>query len=125
MTKDGGQSYHGWAEYRNTPAHKKHWGENVYDAPIHRANIKWNDPTWVNETDPKTGRVVHQRTDYTGVTGHEVQASTSGPLVKNISFLLSGKHTRDASPFPDRKSTVSPRAPALYLHPIIYRDPPP
>ena len=100
VTKDGGQSYHGWAEYRNTPAHKKHWGENVYDAPIHRANIKWNDPTWVNETDPETGRVVHQRTDYTGVTGHEVQASTSGPLVKNISFLLSGKHTRDASPLP-------------------------
>ncbi|OGG46165.1 MAG: hypothetical protein A3F84_26155 [Candidatus Handelsmanbacteria bacterium RIFCSPLOWO2_12_FULL_64_10] len=100
VTKDGGQRYHGWMEYRNIPAGKKHWGANVYDAPIHLNRMKWNDPAWASETDPATGRVIHQRTDYTGVIGHVFEGSLSGPLAKNITFLFSGKHSRVANPFP-------------------------
>lgn len=100
VTKDGGQSYHGWVEYRNTPPGKKHWGANVYDAPIHRDRVKWNDPAWVQETDPVTGRLVHQRTDYTNVMGHAAEGNISGPLLRNVSFLVSGKHSQLASPLP-------------------------
>ncbi len=100
VTKDGGQTYHGWMEYRNIPAGQRHWGANVYDAPIHRNRVKWNDPAWTQETDPVTGRPVHQRTDYTGVTSHVFEGSLSGPLLRNVSFLVSGKHSRIASPFP-------------------------
>lgn len=100
VTRDGGQEYHGWLEYRNIPASKKHSGENVYDAPIHRNFMKWGDAAWEQETDPVTGRRVHERVDYTGVTGHEFEANLSGPLKKNVSFVISGQHSRQASPLP-------------------------
>ena len=115
VTKEGGQAHHGWLEYRNTPPGKKHWGANVYDAPIHRGAVKWGDSAWEQETDPEAERRIHERTDYTGVMGHGLEASVSGPLTRHISFMLSGKHDREASVFPGPEN-VGFRAGNRFIH---------
>ncbi|MDP6777599.1 MAG: carboxypeptidase-like regulatory domain-containing protein, partial [Candidatus Latescibacteria bacterium] len=100
VTKDGGSRFHGWTEYRYAPAGKKHWGENVYDAASHKDKMKWGDGTWENERDPVTGRIIHQRSDYTEVSGHEVEGNVSGPVAKGVAFLVSGKTSRMAPKYP-------------------------
>jgi hypothetical protein len=114
VTKDGGQKYSGWAEYRFTPPGTKHWGRDVYTAALHKDKVlivdpatgrwqgrtKFDDPTWANETDPKTGRLVHYREDYTEVQGHDVELSLQGPLGKNLSFFGTTRYTRQAASFP-------------------------
>ena len=100
VTRDGGSVYHGEVEYRLTPAGKKHWGANVYEAPELRGNAKWNDPEWVSEVDPQTGKLVHQRTNYTDVRGHYYDGFLSGPLLSDASFFVSARHLRDAAVLP-------------------------
>ena len=100
VTKDGGSRFHGWSEYRYVPAGQKHWGENIYDSPQHKDKMKWGDGTWENERDPVTGRIIHQRSNYNDVSGHEVEGSLSGPLAKGVSFLASAKTSRMAPKYP-------------------------
>lgn len=116
VTKDGGNQYNGWTEYRLDRASKKHWGANVYDAPIHRENIKWSDNTWLNERWPalnvsdetlkaQAGELIHKRSDYTDQTGWDVEGNISGPIVGNSSFVLTAKHSRLANPLPGAVQT--------------------
>ncbi|MDE2722149.1 MAG: TonB-dependent receptor, partial [Gemmatimonadota bacterium] len=69
VTKEGSRDFHGNLDYLLNPAGKKHWGSNVYDSPYYEDKMKWNDSNWTGETDPVTGRRVHERIDYTGVIG--------------------------------------------------------
>ncbi len=100
VTRDGGSTYLGEAEYRLTPGGKKHWGANIYDAPEHRGHMRWNDPAWTSEVDPETGALVHQRTNYTDHRGHYFDAYLGGPLLPETSFFISSRHRRDAAAFP-------------------------
>ncbi len=115
VTKDGGDTYRGYLDYRFTPAGKKHWGANVYENPIHKGKARWNDPAWANETytdpgpDQRSGtaddvtRLAHQRTDYPDQMGHYVEANLSGPLSKNVSFFVTTRYNRQPNPFPGAK----------------------
>ena len=102
ITRDGEAGYHGEVEYRLTPAGKKHWGANVYDAPEHRGNAKWDDPEWVSEVDPETGRLVHQRLNYTDWRSHYYDGFLSGPLLGQSSFFVSARHVDEATRVPGR-----------------------
>ncbi len=102
VTRDGQSDYHGEVEYRLTPAGKKHWGTNVYDAPEHKGNAKWDDPEWVSEVDPETGRLVHQRLSYTDWRSHYYDGFLSGPLLGQSSFFVSARHVDQAAPLPGR-----------------------
>jgi hypothetical protein len=105
VTRDGSQKYHGEFEYRFTPAGKKHWGANVYDAPEHQGRMRWDDPAWVSEVDPVTGRLAHQRLNYTDWRGHYFDGSLSGPLTKSAYFFVSAVHRKDAAVIPGAWST--------------------
>lgn len=116
VTKDGGNQYNGWAEYRFEPGSKKHWGANVYDAAVHRDNIQWEDTDWLNERWPdlpiddpvlasQAGELIHKRTDYTDNSGWEAEGNISGPILDNMSFVLTAKHSRSANPLPGATST--------------------
>lgn len=100
ITREGLADYHGWLEYRYILPGKKHWGRNVYDSAMHKGHAKWDDPSWVGEIDPETGRLVHMRTEYDNISGQEIEGSLSGPIRPNLSFFLSGKRSRMASPIP-------------------------
>ena len=100
VTRDGGADYRGETEYRLTPAGKKHWGANVYEAPEHRGHMQWDDPEWVAEVDPQTGKLLHQRTNYTDRRGHYFDGFLGGPLLGQSSFFVSARHLRDAAVFP-------------------------
>ena len=108
VTRDGGADYHGEGEYRLTPAGKKHWGADVYEAPGLRGNAKWNDPGWTSEVDPETGNLVHQRTNYTDWRGHYLDGFLSGPLFGQASFFASARHQRDAAVLPGPWRTRPP-----------------
>jgi hypothetical protein len=109
VTREGGQAYHGLADYRFSPAGQKHWGENVYDSNIHRGNNKWSDPSWVGETTtlPDGSTVpAHRRLDYAGQVGHFVEGNLSGPLTEGLTFFVSSKWQRQAGAFPDAHLTT-------------------
>jgi len=101
VTKDGGKQYDGWAEFRYEPASQKHWGVNVYDAPQHLGRVRWNDPNWTNERNPATGRLIHQRTDYTRYQGGSAEGNLSGPIGEKTSFVLTVRHDHFATPLPN------------------------
>lgn len=116
VTKDGGNQYNGWGEYRFEPSGKKHWGENVYDAPLQRDYVKWSDNTWLNERWPElstndptlqaqAGELIHKRTDYTGQSGWDLEGNVSGPIMNSASFVLSGKTSLLANPLPGATQT--------------------
>ncbi len=118
VTKDGGSQINGWGEFRYEPAGKKHWGENVYDAPQHEDKVKWNDPTWTNEKWPDlsskihdarfkelAGELIHVRTDYEDQTGWGAEGNLSGPLGDKASFVVTGQHGRFANPSPGPERT--------------------
>jgi len=97
VTKEGSDKYRFWLEYGLTPAGIKHWGVNYYDSPIHRGHMHWDDPAWVNETDSVTGRLVHERIDYTGGWSQYFQANVSGPLLlPGLAFFASTEWNRGA-----------------------------
>ena len=100
VTQDGGRAAHGWMETNFHPAGKKHWGADIYDAPEHRDHMRWDDPEWLKETDPLTGRLIHVREDYTSYSGIVMEGSVSGPAGPNASFVASGKHERRACTYP-------------------------
>jgi hypothetical protein len=108
ITRDGSEKYHGELEYRLTPASQKHWGANVYDAPEHRGHAQWNNPTWVAEVDPVTGRLAHQRVNYTDWRGHLFNGYLSGPLTKSAFFFGSVRYDRQAAVLPGAWSTIPP-----------------
>ncbi len=104
VTQDGGRDYHGWTELNYQPAGQKHWGSNVYDSPIHRDHMRWDDPTWLAETDPQTGRIIHVREDYTNLSGYTAEGSLSGPIGSKASFLASVRHEHRATRTPSAES---------------------
>ncbi len=100
VVREGSKDYHGSGEYRAILPGKKHWGVNVYDHPIHRDRMRWNDPAWANELHPLTGEPFHMREDYTGLWGHFAEGSLSGPLTKKGSFFLSTAYIGEPATFP-------------------------
>jgi hypothetical protein len=100
VTKDGGKEFHGWSEVNFEPAGQKHWGANIYDAPSHRNRMDWDNPEWLGETDPLTGRIIHVREDYASNQGVRLEGSLSGPLGPKAGFIVSAKHDRRASTYP-------------------------
>ena len=109
VTREGGQEYHGLADYQFQPAGQKHWGANVYDSAIHRGNNKWDDPEWIGETVtlPDGSTVpAHQRLDYTGNVGHFVEGNLGGPLSQGVTFFVSSKWRRDPSVLPGPNLTT-------------------
>lgn len=100
VTKEGRDAYTGFGEYRLDLPAKRHWGPNIYDHPFHAGKVDWSDPAFTNETDPETGRKVHERTDYTGVFGHYLEGSASGPIAKDVSFFVNAAHSRKAPIYP-------------------------
>ena len=112
ITREGGKDFHGKGRLAYIPPGKKHWGGNVYDSPIHKGRMKWGDAAWENETYTDPGpdrqmgtadditRLAHERTDYTGIHGYEVDGSVSGPLLGNASFFVTAQHEGQASHFP-------------------------
>jgi hypothetical protein len=112
VTREGAPDYHAWGEYRYTPAGKKHWGANVYEAPIHKDKMKWGNAAWENETYAAVGPdgvlgteddvqgLAHERIDYTEVGGHAFDVNVSGPLTDNSSFMVAADISRLASPLP-------------------------
>ena len=124
VTRDGSQNFHGWADFRYTPPGKKHWGANVYDNPIHREKMKWDDRSWTSETvtlgpgpDGKLGTgddqtaLAHRRLPYTDEKGYFVEGGMSGPLSRRASFIFTGRWTRQAYTLP---------GPALHTPPSFY-----
>ena len=100
VVREGSKDYHGSGEYRAILPGKKHWGVNVYDHPIHRDRMRWNDPAWANELHALTGEPFHMREDYTGLWGHFAEGSFSGPLTKKGSFFLSTAYIGEPATFP-------------------------
>ncbi|MBI2950957.1 carboxypeptidase-like regulatory domain-containing protein [bacterium] len=114
ITKEGGGRLNGYAEYRLTSPGQKHWGRNVYSSAIHRDKIliidpatgkwtgrtKFDDPTWASETDPRTGRLAHEKSKYTDITGHFVEGNLSGGLGKDLTFFVSGQYSKSPSSIP-------------------------
>ena len=114
VTKDGGNQYNGWGEFRYEPAGKKHWGMNVYDAPQHQDKMQWDNPNWLTERRPDlsldnqtlaelAGEPLHIREDYTEVSGWDAEANLSGPIGTNVSFVATAKHGRLANRYPGSK----------------------
>jgi len=108
VTRDGAEKYHGELEYRLSPGDQKHWGANVYDAPELLGNARWSDPAWVAEVDPVTGRLAHQRLNYTNQRGHLFSGYLSGPLLKSVYFFVSGKYDRQPAVAPGPSNHVPP-----------------
>ena len=104
VTREGGRDFHGWTELHYEPAGRKHWGPSVYDDPIHRDHMKWDDPEWVSEADTLTGRVIHQRADYTSWSGFSVEGSLFGPIGPKVSFSASINHQHRAAVYPSAES---------------------
>ena len=125
VTKEGGQRYTGRGEYRITPPGQKHWGANVYEAPVHRGRMQWGNPEWENLqawypgtdgilghdtqtgeiTDPQFAtddvqRKVHVRQDYTGVWGGRGEAMLGGPIMRKLGFTLTSSVNRNPSSLP-------------------------
>lgn len=103
VSREGSFQYRGLIDYQFTPPQQKHWGQNVYDSPMHRDNTQWNDPAWVAETVPLpdgSNVQAHKRVDYTGVAGHYLEGNTSGPLMNNTSFFVSSRWQRIPAAFP-------------------------
>ncbi|OGG54542.1 MAG: hypothetical protein A3F84_19275 [Candidatus Handelsmanbacteria bacterium RIFCSPLOWO2_12_FULL_64_10] len=105
VTKEGENKFHGKVEYKLTPPGKRHWGENLYASPAQKGHTKWDSADWVNETDPQTGKRVHERTDYTDYTGHQAEASLSGPLGTKASFFFSTRYVRGVRSLPSAVPT--------------------
>lgn len=110
VTKSGGKDLGGRLEYRFTPSTQRHWGENVYDSPLHRERMKFDDTDWVNEIDPLTGRLVHQRTNYTEVSGHFVEGNLSGPIGEKASFFASSRYNLQPATIPGPEDTAPPNS---------------
>ena len=96
VTKEGTDSFHGNFEYTNEFGGANHWGPNFYDAAIHRGQMQWDNPEWVNEIDSRTGKLAHKRIDYTNIAGYSLQGNISGPLMKGVSFFLGGRTNKNA-----------------------------
>ena len=116
VTREGAPSYHAWGEYRYTPSGKKHWGANVYEAPMHKDKMKWGNAEWENETytvpgldgvlgtDDDVAGIAHQRQAYDEVMGHAFDVNLSGPIAGNSSFMVAGDISRIANSLPSAQA---------------------
>ncbi len=114
ITREGTRVLHGGLDVRIEPSGKRHHGPNVYDATpgqqggangMWRDKLKWNDPDWVNETDPVTGKQIHVKQDYEGAVGHLVEGWLTGSLGENATFVLSARTGRSKQTFPAPQRT--------------------
>jgi len=132
VTKEGGQKYTGRGEYLFTPPGQKHWGANVYEAPVHRGKMQWGNSAWENQTawfpgpdgvlghNNNTGEIIganaafatddvqqkiHERQDYTGVWGGRSEAMLGGPIMNKMGFTLTSSMNRSPSSFPSPNTT--------------------
>ena len=101
-TKEGMNRYQLVLDYKYNLPGKKHWGANVYDSPMLKDNVAWDDSAFVNTIDPVTGKLFHVRDDYTHIGGHIIEGNLSGPLpfFNKIKFSFSGKHIALAPIYP-------------------------
>jgi outer membrane receptor protein involved in Fe transport len=117
-TKDGGDKFYAYAEFRWLPAQKPHYGTEFYDYSTtrywennHARHLQWwidNPDQWVDlqgifGNDPNSSFTpeeaydyymnTHQPlTNYTNDNGYQTEISLGGPLpVRNLYFFLSGR----------------------------------
>ncbi|MEW6511947.1 MAG: TonB-dependent receptor [Bacteroidota bacterium] len=121
ITKEGGDNYWIYGDFRYTPPGVKHWGPSLYDpnTPVYWENTharhlqwwidhpdQWVDPTGLKGSDPRTIWTPEQGyqnylqthqplTDYDRVPGYQAEISLGGPVpfVSNATVFLSGKYT--------------------------------
>ena len=121
ITKEGGERYTAYGEFRYTPPGVRHWGVSLYDQNSslywensHARHLQWwidhpeqwVDPNGLAGNDPRTSWTPEQAyqdylathqplTDYTNVPGLQGELSIGGPMpfVPNMSFFLSGKYS--------------------------------
>ncbi len=119
VTKDGGNKYEGYGEFRYTPPGLKHWGTALYDysSPkfwenTHARHLQWwidnpnqwvdpngvygNDPncSWTPEQAYEDYINTHQPlTDYTDKASYQTEISFGGPAgIPDMYFFFSGKY---------------------------------
>jgi hypothetical protein len=110
VTRDGGSAYHGQVDYQFIPSGQKHWGQSVYDSPMHGGKMEWDNPEWVAQQveipEDKDGDgfndtvQAHRRREYTDKIGHRLEGNLSGPLANNMSFFASTRWFKRATVFP-------------------------
>jgi hypothetical protein len=108
VTREGG-GYGGSIDYQFSPPGQRHWGENVYESPIHLGQMHWDDPEWVSETVvlPNGNEVLaHPRRDYTRVWGQFLEGSLSVPMSQNATTFFSSQWERSPRPFPAAYQTT-------------------
>jgi len=121
ITKEGGERYSFYGDFRYTPAGVKHWGPSLYDpnTPIYWENTharhlqwwidhpdQWIDPNGVLGNDPRSSWTPEQAyqnylethkplTNYDRIPGYQVELSLGGPLpyLDGATFFLSGKYS--------------------------------
>jgi len=97
ITKEGSSDFRLWLEYGVTPPGMRHWGVNYYDSPLHRGHMHWDEPNWISEIDSTTGKLAHERIDYTDKWSQYLQANISGPLLlPGLSFFISSEWYKSA-----------------------------
>ncbi len=120
VTKEGGEKYSLYGEFRFQPAGVRHWGTSLYDqsTPLYWENSharhlqwwidhpdQWVDPNSLRGNDPKVSwtpeqayanyMATHQPlTDYDKFPGLSGEMSIGGPVpfLPNTTFFLSGKY---------------------------------
>ncbi len=117
-TKEGGNKFYAYAEFRWLPAQKPHYGTEFYDYSTtrywentHARHLQWwidNPDQWVDQqglfgNDPNSSFTpeeaydyymsTHQPlTNYAGDNGYQTEISLGGPLpVNNLYYFLSGR----------------------------------
>jgi outer membrane receptor protein involved in Fe transport len=124
ITKEGGERYTLFGEFRYTPPGVRHWGVSLYDqgSSLYWENSnarhqqwwidhpdQWVDPGGLFGNDPKVSwtpeqaysnyMATHQPlTDYSNVPGMQGELSIGGPMpfLSNMTFFLSGKYNVEA-----------------------------
>ena len=120
ITKEGSKKYEFYIDTRYTPPGKKHWGLPLYDQNTdlywentHARHVEWwieNTDQWVDEQGNYgyeadclwTPEEAYQQyldthqplSDYTNTPTYETEVSLGGPfpLVKNLSFYVTGRY---------------------------------
>ncbi len=120
VTKEGGEKYSFYGEFRFQPAGVRHWGPSLYDqsSPLYWENSharhlqwwidhpdQWVDPNGLRGNDPKVSwtpeqafgnySATHQPlTDYDKVPGLQGEMSIGGPMpfLPQATFFLSAKY---------------------------------
>jgi outer membrane receptor for Fe3+-dicitrate len=125
VTKSASEAYHGSIRNRYRPAGKYHWGRNIYsDQNFDHWEVNPYDGSpglnsleyWTtNEGGPPFNEMTPEQrlaewrqfiaseswlTEYADRPDYDLEATVTGPIVKNLGFMLSGRYDRGTPVFP-------------------------